>query len=249
MAARRTGTAGCAPPQDGFITVDEFLDFCDATGCRPYYTINMQGGTEGKEGPVPPDASLDEKIRYKHAAPNPCGYPPTSYYYGTLAETVQLVEKYTVQRLLEGKTPILDYEMGNENWGQATSDWPSEVYVRTVEVYARAMREVLQRAKAQNPGLPPASLRITAVGYPVMGNNQDPQQATRYDIDVAWTQGLNRLHELGPGGRRPGAFLPLQQRDRRRAGVGRAQPEQHHPHPPRHPQPAAARLRGSQAGV
>jgi len=182
---------------NGFITVDEFLDFCDATGCRPYYPINMQGGTEGKEGPIPSDASLDEKIRYKHPAPNPCGYPPTSYYYGTLAETVRLVEKYTVQRLLDGKTPILDYEMGNENWGQATSDWPAEVYVRTVEVYARAMREVLQRAKAQHPGLPSVSLRITAVGYPVMGNNQDPQQATRYDIDGAWTQGLNRLHELG----------------------------------------------------
>ena len=183
--------------KDGFITVDEFLNFCDATGCRPYYTINMQGGTEGREGSVPPEASLDEKIRYKHLAPNPCGYPPASYHYGTLAETVQLVEKYTVQRILDHKTPILDYEMGNENWGQATSDWPFEVYVRTVEVYARAMRDVLQRAKTQHADWPPVSLRITAVGYPVMGNNQDPQQATRYDIDVAWTQGLNRLHELG----------------------------------------------------
>ena len=153
--------------KDGFITVDEFLDFCDRTGCRPYYTINLQGGTEGREGPIPSNATLDEKIRYKHTAPNPCGYPPTNYHYGTLAETVQLVEKYTVQRILAGKTPILDYEMGNENWGQATSDWPD------------------------------VHLRLTAVGYPVMGNNQDPQQATRYDINVAWTQGLNRLHELG----------------------------------------------------
>jgi hypothetical protein len=59
------------------------------------------------------------------------------------------------------------------------------------------MREVLQRAKARHAEWPAVSLRITAVGYPVMGNNQDPQQATRYDIDVAWTQGLNRLHELG----------------------------------------------------
>jgi hypothetical protein len=182
---------------NGFITVDEFLDFCDRTGCRPYYTINMQGGTDGLEGPIPPNASLDEKIRYKHTAPNPCGYPPTSYHYGTLAETIQLVEEYTVQRILEDKTPILDYEMGNENWGQAMSDWPAEVYVRTVEVYARAMREVLERAKAQHPDWPAVRLRLTAVGYPVMGNNQDPQQATRYDIDVAWTQGLNRLHELG----------------------------------------------------
>lgn len=104
------------------ITVDEFLDFCDQTGCRPYYTVNLQGGTEGLESPAPPDAALDEKIRYRHTAPNPCGYPPTRYYYGTLAETVQLVEKCTVQRLLEGRTPILDYEMGNENWGQATTD-------------------------------------------------------------------------------------------------------------------------------
>ena len=183
--------------KDNFITVDEYLDFCDRTGCRPYYTINMQGGTDGREGSAPADAPVDEKIRYKHLAPNPCGYAPTSYYYGTLPETVQLVEKYTVKRILEGKTPILDYEMGNENWGQATSDWPAGVYVRTVEVYARAMRDVLQRAKAQHPQCAAANLRITAVGYPIMGNNQDPQQATRYDIDVAWTQGLNRLHDLG----------------------------------------------------
>jgi hypothetical protein len=193
--ADRYGWLGAAT--NGFITVDEFLDFCDNTGCRPYYTINLQGGTDGKDGPIPPAASLDEKIRYKHLAPNPCGYPPTSYHYGTLAETVQIVEKYTVQRLLDRKTPILDYELGNENWGQATSDWPYDVYVRTVEVYARAMREVLQRAKTQHPDLPPVTLRLTAVGYPIMGNNQDPQQATRYDIDTAWTQGLNRLHEMG----------------------------------------------------
>ena len=183
--------------KDGFITIDEFLDFCDRTGCRPYYTINLQGGTDGLEGPIPPSALLDERIRYRHTAPNPCGFPPASYHYGTLAETVQLVEKYTAQRILEGKTPMLDYEMGNENWGQATSDWPAEVYVRTVEVYARAMRAVLERAKAQHANWPSVRLRLTAVGYPVMGNNQDPQQATRYDIDVAWTQGLNRLHELG----------------------------------------------------
>jgi len=183
--------------KDGFISVDEYLDFCDATGCRPYYTINMQGGTDAVEGPIPSGALLDEKIRYKHTAPNPCGYPAASYHYGTLAETVQLLENYTVQRILDGKTPILDYELGNENWGQATTDWPAEVYVRTAEVYARAMREVLQRAKAKHPDWQATRLRLTAVGYPIMGNNQNPQQATRYDINTAWTQGLNRLHELG----------------------------------------------------
>ena len=193
--ADRYGWQGAAT--NGFITVDEFLDFCDATGCRPYYTINLQGGTEGKEGPIPANATLDEKICYKHLAPNPCGYAPTSYHYGTLAETLALVEQYTVRRILEHKTPILDYEMGNENWGQATSDWPYEIYLRTVEVYARGMREVLKRAKARHPDFPAVELRLTAVGYPIMGNNQDPQQATRYDIDVGWTQGLNRLHEQG----------------------------------------------------
>jgi len=181
----------------GFITVDEYLDFCDLSGCRPFYTINLQGGTEGLEGSPPPNAPLEDLIRYRHTAPNPCGYAASSYHYGTLAETVQLVERYTVQRLLQGRTPILDYELGNENWGQATSDWPTNVYLKTVEVYARAMREVLQRAKAQHPELAAANLRIVAVGYPIMGNNQDPQQATRYDINVAWTQGLNRLHDLG----------------------------------------------------
>lgn len=185
------------PEKKGHITVDEFLDFCDRTGCRPYYTINMQGGTEALEGPVPPAASLDEKIRYKHAAPNPCGYPPTRYYYGTLAETVQLVEKYTVQRILDGRTPILDYEMGNENWGQATSDWPPEIYLRTIEVYAQAMRNVLERARAHHSELRSVKLRIAAVGYPMTGNNQNPQEATHHGINAAWTQGLNQLHERG----------------------------------------------------
>lgn len=185
------------PATNGHITVDEFLEFCDQTGCRPYYTINLQGGTEGLEGPIPQAATLDEKIRFRHTAPNPCGYLPTRYHYGTLAETVQLVEKYTVQRLLEGRTPILDYEMGNENWGQATSDWPPDVYLRTIEVYARAMRDMLERARAQHPKLRTANLRITAVGYPMTGNNQNPQAATHHGINVAWTQGLNRLHERG----------------------------------------------------
>ncbi len=59
-------------------TVDEFLDFCEAIGAEPYYTINMQGGTDGLQNPIPQNAPLEEIIRYQHLQPNPCGY--TNYH-------------------------------------------------------------------------------------------------------------------------------------------------------------------------
>ncbi|HOW18363.1 MAG TPA: hypothetical protein PLC79_04945, partial [Phycisphaerae bacterium] len=32
------------------MSVDQFLAFCDAVGAEPYYTLNLQGGTEGRQG-------------------------------------------------------------------------------------------------------------------------------------------------------------------------------------------------------
>lgn len=46
-------------PAPNQVTVDEFLAFCDRIGAEPYYTINLQGGTEGREGAPPAGASLD----------------------------------------------------------------------------------------------------------------------------------------------------------------------------------------------
>jgi hypothetical protein len=169
------------------VTADEFLDFCDAIGAEPYYTINMQGGTEGLAGPAPKDAPLDEVIKYQHLAPNPCGN--TNYHFGTLAETLELVRKYTVDRALAGKRPILHYEMGNENWGQAFTDWPPDVYARTIEVYAKAMRAAVGDSKLK--------LHITAVGFPVMGNNMKMVDSPDRATNVKWTAALNKLHEEG----------------------------------------------------
>jgi len=87
------------------MTVEQFLDFCEAVGAEPYYTLNMQGGTDGLPGPPPSGAPVSEVIRYRHLAPNPCGY--TDYYFGTLAETLDLVRKYTIERALAGRPPIL----------------------------------------------------------------------------------------------------------------------------------------------
>lgn len=181
----------------GHVTVDEFLEFCEKTNTTPYYTLNMQGGVDGLDLPIPEEASLEERVRYKHHAPNPCGYSAERYHYGTLEEARQLVRKYTVDRFLEGRTPILHYELGNENWGQCTSDWQPEVYCKTAETYATAIRSVVQEAGQDHPELRQVQLRITAVGYPIMGNNQDPEQATNHKINVAWTEGLNQLHRRG----------------------------------------------------
>jgi len=177
------------------MTVEQFLDFCEAVGAEPYYTLNMQGGTDGLPGPPPSGAPVSEVIRYRHLAPNPCGY--TDYYFGTLAETLDLVRKYTIERALAGRPPILCYEMGNENWGQGTTDWPPEHYAATVAAYAQAMRQVVSEAAAQHDALRDLKLWITAVGYPLMGNNQDPTQATNHDVNVRWTREANRLHEAG----------------------------------------------------
>ena len=182
-------------PGEKQVTVDEFLAFCDAIGAEPYYTINLQGGTENLEGPIPEGAPLDERIKYRHAAPNPCGN--TNYYFGTLDEAKRLVQEYTVNRALAGMRPLLFYEMGNENWGQAGTDWPPDVYARTIEVYATAMRRVLEQARKKHPELAKLKLHITAVGYPVMGNNQKMTDTPDYRINSDWTQRLNDLHRKG----------------------------------------------------
>lgn len=177
------------------MTVEQFLDFCDAVGAEPYYTINMQGGTEGLQGPPPAGADVAEIIRYRHLAPNPCGY--TDYYFGTLPETLDLVRRYTIERAMAGKRPILCYEMGNENWGQGTTDWPPEHYAATVAAYAQAMRKVVADAAVEHARLKDLKLWITAVGYPLMGNNQDPMKAINHDVNLRWTREVNRLHEAG----------------------------------------------------
>jgi len=177
------------------ISVEAFLDFCDAVGAEPYYTLNMQGGTEGLESPIPEDAPLEERIRYRHPAPNPCGN--TNYHFGTLAEAVDLLKRYTIERAVEGKTPIAHFELGNENWGQAKTDWPPEIYGKTCEVYARTLREMLHQSMSRHPELADLRLYIVAVGFPTMGNNQDPFRAQDRDINVAWTTEIKRLGKLG----------------------------------------------------
>jgi len=184
-----------APDDEKRILVDEFLAFCEAVGAEPYFTLNLQGGTENREGPPPAEAPLEEKIKYRHTAPNPCGYK--NYYFGTLAEAVELVQKYTIDRVLAGERPLICYEMGNENWGQAKSDWPPELYAATIAEYARTLRQLVADAREKNASLADLRLHITAVGYPTMGNNMDPTQATDRDINLRWTQALNALHESG----------------------------------------------------
>ncbi len=182
-------------PGAGQATVDEFLEFCDRIGAEAYYTVNMQGGTEGLTGPVPDNAVLDERVKYRHTAPNPCG--DTNYHYGTLSETLELVQKYTIDRALAGQRPIVAYEMGNENWGQAFTDWPPEVYARTVELYARAMRKLVADAAAAHEKLKNLKLYIVAVGFPVMGNNTKLVDTPDRRTNTAWTSALNRLHDDG----------------------------------------------------
>jgi len=184
-------------PRTGWATVDEFLDFCDAIGAEPYYTLNLQGGTEGLERPAGWEGEaaaepLDERIRYTHTAPNPCGY--TDYTFDTLKDALDLIRRYTIDRALAGKRPLLHYEMGNENWGQSRTDWPPEVYARTVEVYAKAMRAALNEAANSHPELGKHNLYIVAVGYPVMGNNMKMVDTPDRDINVRWTGALNKLY-------------------------------------------------------
>lgn len=180
-------------PGDKWASVDEFLGFCDDLNAEPYYTINMQGGTEGLTGPVPEGASLEEVIKYQHLKPNPCGY--TNYHFGTLAETLEFVRKYTIDRALSGKTPVLHYELGNENWGQSTTDWPPDVYAKTCEVYSRAMRDLLKKAKSEHSELAGLDLYIVAVGYPVMGNNMQFVDTPERSINIKWTSLLNQLYK------------------------------------------------------
>jgi alpha-L-arabinofuranosidase len=180
-------------PAAGQATVQDFLDFCDQIGAEPYYTINMQGGTEGLNGPVPDGAGLEERIKYRHTAPNPCG--DLNYHFGTLAETLELFQKYTIDRLIAGRKAILTYEMGNENWGQASTDWPPEVYARTIEVYATAMRKAFDKAKSEHPELAKQELYIVAVGFPVMGNNMKLTDTPDRKTNLAWTAALNKLHD------------------------------------------------------
>jgi len=182
-------------PKPAQVTVDEFLDFCAVVGGEAYYTLNLQGGTEGLEGAPPEGVPLDERIRYRHTAPNPCGY--TDYHFGTLSEARELFQKYTIERALDGKPPMLHYEMGNENWGQAFTDWPPEVYAKTIEVYARALRSDLAEAAAKHPELAKLKLWIVAVGFPVMGNNMKLADTPDRRTNVAWTRLLNDLHEQG----------------------------------------------------
>lgn len=182
-------------PGEKWATVDEFLQLCEAIDAEPYYTVNLQGGTEGLPGPAPEGLPLDETIRYQHLMPNPCGN--TNYHYGTLAETLEFLQRYTVGRALEGRRPILHYEMGNENWGQSRTDWPPEVYARTVEVYAKAMRGAFDEARQRHPELSGLRLYICAVGYPVMGNNMKLVDTPDRTINIVWTGLLNKLHEDG----------------------------------------------------
>ncbi len=179
---------------DKQMPVERFIEFCDAIAAEPYYTLNMQGGTEGLEGAPPSGASIEERIRYRHTAPNPCGY--TDYHFGTLAEAVELAEKFTVERALAGKTPITRYELGNENWGQAGTDWPPEIYGKTCEVYAAALRRTLAAAQKRHPELANLQLHITMVGFPTMGNNMDPFKTQNRSVNVAWTREVNRLADL-----------------------------------------------------
>jgi alpha-L-arabinofuranosidase len=180
-------------PAANEITVDAFLDFCDAIGAEPYYTFNMQGGTEGLVGPPPADAPLEERVKYRHTAPNPCGN--TNYYFGTLPEAIELFEKYTVERALAGRTPILVYELGNENWGQAKTDWTPEVYGKNAEIWCRALRERFAAAQREHPQLAGLRLHITAVGFPTMGNNQDPLKAVDHAVNQAWAAEIRKLAE------------------------------------------------------
>lgn len=182
-------------PRPGWVTVQQFLDFCDTVGGEAYYTLNLQGGTEGLEGAPPTDAPLEVRIRYRHTAPNPCGN--TDYHFGTLEEALELFRTITIRRALEGKRPVLHYEMGNENWGQAFTDWPPDVYARTVETYARALRAELAAAQKQHPELAGLKLYIVAVGFPVMGNNMLPVDTPDRRTNVAWTGALNRLAAEG----------------------------------------------------
>ena len=177
------------------MSVEQFLAFCDAVGAEPYYTLNLQGGTEDKQGKPPAGAGIDEVIRYRHTAPNPCGY--TDYHYGTLAEVLEFVRKYTIGRALAGQRPILCYEMGNENWGQGKTDWPPEHYAATVAAYARAMRDLVAEAARAHAPLKDLRLWITAVGYPMVGNNQDPTQPVDGEVNVRWTRELNALAAAG----------------------------------------------------
>lgn len=182
-------------PAPNQASVEDFLDFCEQIGAEAYYTVNMQGGTDGLAGPVPEDAGLEERIRYRHVAPNPCG--DTNYHYGTIGETLELVQKYTIDRALAGRRPVTVYEMGNENWGQATTDWPPEVYARTVELYARAMRKLVADAAAVHKPLKDLKLYIVAVGFPVMGNNMKLVDTPDRRINTAWTSALNKLRDAG----------------------------------------------------
>lgn len=182
-------------PGDNWASVDDFLSLCDAIGAEPYYTLNLQGGTEGLKGPAPEGLPLEETIKYQHLMPNPCGN--TNYHFGTLEEALELMRKYTIERALAGKRPILHYEMGNENWGQSRTDWPPEVYAKTVEVFAKAMRAELEEAKRKHPELKPLQLYIVAVGYPVMGNNMQMVDTPDRTINVLWTGLLNKLHADG----------------------------------------------------
>lgn len=180
-------------PGDKWAAVDEFLGFCDALDAEAYYTVNMQGGTEGIKGPVPEGSSVEEVIKYQHLMPNPCGY--TNYHFGTLAETLEFVQKYTIERALAGKRPVLHYELGNENWGQSRTDWPPQVYAKTCEVYSQAMRNLLDKAKNEHTELKNMQLYIVAVGYPVMGNNMQLVDTPERSINLAWTQALNDLYD------------------------------------------------------
>jgi len=182
-------------PAPGQMTVDEFLDFCEAIEAEPYYTLNMQGGTEGLEGMPPPGAPLEERIRYRHTAPNPCGN--TDYHFGTLAEAVELMRKYTIERAVAGKRPLTHFELGNENWGQARTDWPPEIYGATCEAYVRAMFQALIDAQQTEGKATDVLPYFVMVGYPSMGNNQDPTQAPDRAVNLAWTAEVNRLAEAG----------------------------------------------------
>ncbi len=182
-------------PKPDEASVDDWLTFCDAVDAEPYYTLNMQGGTEGLDGSPPDGASVAERIRYKHHAPNPCGY--TNYHYGTLEEALELVQRYTIDRVLAGLRPILHYELGNENWGQAFTDFPPGIYGQTARAYAAAMRRLWDDAQRRHPELTSHRLHITAVGFPVMGNNmKDPNTPDR-QTNILWTAELNRLHVDG----------------------------------------------------
>jgi hypothetical protein len=200
--------SGCAAdtydwtnPGKDQLSMDEFLDFCDAIGAEACYTLNMQGGTTGLEGAAPAGASLDERLRHRHAVPEGCN--SANIHYGTLDEALALVRKYTIQRTLDGKPALERFMLGHENWRRAGADWPPEVYGETCEAYARAMLQAIIDFNEQVGELGKVELTFVMAGYPTPGRRLPRVQGPDQAIDAAWTKEVNQLVGLIDAVREP----------------------------------------------